>query len=74
MITSVTEVAPNDGTTFEVNVSAAGTGSIVLSIPPVGPQVYSQIYDSPRGAVLDSMGNLYTANYNTATVSKISPS
>ena len=30
---SVTEVAPNDGTTFEVEVEAFGTGTVVASIP-----------------------------------------
>ncbi len=33
MVNSITEIAPFDGTTFEMSVSANGTGKVVLSIP-----------------------------------------
>ena len=75
-VTSITQVAPNDGTTFEISVTAtSGTGTIIATIPAVG--YVSAILGNtvpgtqPYNLTMDGSGNIYTSNYATNNVSKI---
>ncbi len=74
VINSITEVAPNNGTTFDISVSASGTGKIVLSIPqwtaPIS-SILGTTGDRPVGIIVDAGGNIYTSNTTGNSVSKI---
>ncbi|MDD2515918.1 MAG: S-layer homology domain-containing protein, partial [Candidatus Gracilibacteria bacterium] len=76
IINSITQVVPNDGTTFEVSISASGTGNIVANIPEKGGYISSilgKTGSNPHNMVIDSIGNLYTANTTNNNVTKITP-
>ena len=75
-VNSITEVAPMNGTTFEVSVSATGNGTIVASIPAAGytSSILGTTGSYPAAITIDAAGNIYTANSFTNNVSKISPS
>jgi hypothetical protein len=51
---------------FSVPVTLAGT-----SPPTISP--FASGFDSPQGLAFDTAGNLYVANYNSGTVSKVTP-
>jgi streptogramin lyase len=75
-VTGITEIAPNDGTTFEVSVVTTGNGSVVAGVKEVR---YAFSYLGPTGKVpsdivLDNIGNVYTANLRSNNVTKITPS
>ena len=77
-VNTITQVAPNDGTTFEITVTAtSGNGTIIATIPAVG-YVSGILANTapgiePYSLVMDGSGNLYTPNYTTNNVSKITP-
>jgi hypothetical protein len=80
-VNSVTQVAPNDGTTFEVSISATGAGTIVASVPAAvvsyTPTVFATVGTAgvkfPTAIARDASGNTYTSNIGDDTVSKITP-
>ena len=77
-VTAITEVAPNDGTTFEITVTAtSGDGTVIATIPAVG-YVSAILANTgpgtqPYNLTMDGSGNIYTSNYATNNVSKITP-
>lgn len=77
-VNSVTEVTPNDGTTFEISVTATGPGTITASIPAATYTLGSAVTlgttgGAPNGITIDADGNVYTANASDDTVTKITP-
>lgn len=76
-VNSITEVAPNNGTVFEVAISATGAGTIIASIPLTSGLYISTILgttgEAPRGIVRDTAGNIYTANVVDNNITKITP-
>ncbi|MBC7471856.1 MAG: hypothetical protein H7196_01120 [candidate division SR1 bacterium] len=76
-ITNITELAPNNGTTFEITLTTTTSGTIILTIPD-GSYSYSSnvianngIY--PYGIAFDSHDNVYIANYSSHNVTKVTP-
>jgi streptogramin lyase len=75
-VTGITEIAPNDGTTFEVGVATTGSGSVIASVKEttyvssILGGVTGSYYD---GITFDSYGNIFITNFNRNTVSKITP-
>jgi streptogramin lyase len=77
VVGSPVQVAPNDGTTFEVTITATGSGTILASIP-VGARSYvpSSFGTTGTGAqaiAVDSFDNLYVANGLDDTVTQVTP-
>lgn len=72
----IKQVAPNNGTSFEVTVTASSNnGTIIATIPAAG---YSSVILSatgphPRGIVTDALGNIYVANITANNITKITP-
>ena len=67
-VTGITQVAPNDNTTFEVTVTADSTGNITATIPAAnitytvqGGISYGKTGDVPYDIVADSSGNSFMA-------------
>ena len=77
-VNTITQVAPNDGTTFEITVTAtSGDGTVIATIPAVG-YVSAILANTgsgtePYNLTMDGSGNIYTPNYGTNNVSKITP-
>ena len=76
-VNSITQVAPNDGTTFEVAIAATGAGTIVATIPAatyayVG-STFATTGNAPEFIATDAAGNFYVTNNSANTVSKITP-
>jgi hypothetical protein len=75
VINSITQITPNDGTTFEIDVSATNTGTIIATIPQSQINYTSNILGTtgvqPNGIKLDSLGNIYTANYGSNNVTQV---
>ena len=74
-VTGIMEVAPNDGTTFEITTTASGYGTIVAEITPggVNSSEFGAIDQYPINFINDSVGNIYTANPVSNDVTKITP-
>ena len=76
-VTSVTQIAPNNGTTFEINVTTTGVGTVIADIPEATISYISSIFATteafPSGITVDSAGNIYTSNGGATNVSKITP-
>ncbi len=76
-VNSITQITPNDGTTFVVNVTTTSTGTVIANIPASVFSVVSTILGTtgrqPRGVVRDSAGNTYTVNTNSNNVTRITP-
>jgi streptogramin lyase len=76
-VESITQEAPFNGTTFDVSISASGSGTIMASIPTAVFSYASEILGttglSPYDLVFDSSDNLYTVNFNSNNVTKITP-
>jgi uncharacterized delta-60 repeat protein len=79
-VTSVTQIAPNDGTTFEVQATATGDGTIVAGIPVSGftftTAGFASLFGFPSGTlpnamVKDSLGNFYVMSTTSKTIHKI---
>ena len=75
VVNSITEVAPNNGTTFEISIGASDIGTIVASIPAAyfSSTILGTTGAGPHSVITDAMGNTYTTNYNSDTVTKITP-
>ena len=77
-VSSITEVAPNNGTTFDVLVSTTGYGTVIASILQPVTNYPSSILGTTStatiGLTIDSSGNIYTANYSNNNVNKTTPS
>jgi streptogramin lyase len=75
-VTSITEVSPNNGTTYEVAVSATGAGTVIVEVN--GPAYVSTILGTtggqPSNLKVDNLGNIYIANANSNNVTKMTPS
>jgi streptogramin lyase len=76
-ITSITQVAPNNGTAFEIAVTTTGGGSVIADIP-AGTYGYVSNTFATAGTgtnkiAVDNAGNFYTSNYTANTVTKITP-
>jgi hypothetical protein len=74
-ITSITQVAPNNGTTFDVVATATGSGDIVLSIPvsTVG-FTSASLGNLPAytgSSKIDNSGNIYTSEPTTGKIYKL---
>jgi hypothetical protein len=73
----VTQISPNDNTTFEIGVSATSFGTVVVDIPVsqynYGSSTFATVGIDPHGIAIDQFDNLYTANYTSGTISKILP-
>jgi streptogramin lyase len=76
-IGSIVEMAPNNGTTFLINVNTSGSGTVIANIPKAEYNYTGNILGTtgikPNGIKIDSLGNIYTTNYDSNTVTKISP-
>jgi hypothetical protein len=76
-IDSIVEMAPNNGTTFLINVNTSGPGTVIANIPKAEYNYTGNILSTaginPNGIKLDSLGNIYTTNYDSNTVTKITP-
>jgi hypothetical protein len=76
-VASITQITPNNGTTFEIVVNATGTGTVIASIPTGSFNTQSIILGTtginPDGVVVDALGNIYTTNYGSNDVTKITP-
>jgi DNA-binding beta-propeller fold protein YncE len=76
-VDSIIEVAPFNGTTFDVFISVFGSGVIMASIPTAEFTYTSAILGTtglnPYDVVVDSLGNLYAVNFNSNNVTKITP-
>ncbi len=74
-VTSINELAPNDGTTFEITISTSGPGTVTVSIPlgSSSSVLFGTTGSAPYAITIDSLGNLYTANYTSNNVTKITP-
>ena len=77
-VVSINQVAPNDGTTFEVTTNARTSGTIILTIPAsTSTQVIKLIADSQECGnawTRDSNGNYYVLSCNKQHIIKSTPS
>ncbi len=76
-VTSIMQVAPNNGTTFEVSVTATGAGTIIPNIPAAvyytSNTSWATTGTNPNGITIDASGNIYVANWTSNNVTKITP-
>jgi sugar lactone lactonase YvrE len=74
-VTGITEIAPNDGTTFEVGVATTGNGTVIANVKDASytSSVLGTTGSNPVGITIDQSGNIYTANATSNNVSKITP-
>lgn len=77
-VVSINQVAPNNGTTFDVVVSSTGFGTVIANIPagnttPYSSSTFGNTGSKPRGVAIDSTGNIFTSNFNSNNVTKITP-
>jgi hypothetical protein len=74
-VSSITQTAPNDGTTFEVVATAGGSGTILASVKD--PSYVSSIFGStgvgPAYVTIDNEDNVYTLNIIDKNITKITP-
>jgi hypothetical protein len=77
VIDSITQISPNDNTTFEIGASASGFGTVVVDIPvsqySYGSSTLALVGTDPHGIAIDQFDNLYTANYTSSNITKILP-
>jgi streptogramin lyase len=78
VVDSITQIAPNDGTTFEIAVSSTGPGTIIADIPVsqfngYTSSTFANVGLEPHGIAIDGYDNIYTANYSSGTITKITP-
>jgi streptogramin lyase len=77
-VTSINQVSPNDGTTFEITVSTTGSGTVIANIPQgtysYTPSTLAYSGSNPLGINIDSSGNIYTVNYSGNSLTKTTPS
>jgi Concanavalin A-like lectin/glucanases superfamily/Bacterial Ig-like domain len=77
--TGILQVAPNNGTTFEISVNTASAGTVIADIPTgsfvtSSANIASSINTIQPDIILDSAGNAYVADYNVpGTITKITP-
>jgi len=74
-VTSVAEIAPFDGTTFNVAVTGSGEATIRARLLAEGiapATLHGVTGSSPWGIAIDAAGNVFTAN-GTSDVTKITP-
>ncbi len=76
-VDSITEVAPLNGKNFDVSISALGSGAIIATIPSAvftyTPAIFGTTGLGPYDIVFDGLGNLYTVNFTSSNVTKITP-
>jgi len=76
-VDSITEVAPLNGKNFDVSISALGSGAIIATIPTAvftyTPAIFGTTGLGPYDIVFDGLGNLYTVNFTSSNVTKITP-
>ena len=64
-VTAITQVAPDDGTTFEVTIGADASGTVTATIPAANVSYaatgFAQTGDTPNETVADSLGNSFLA-------------
>lgn len=78
VVSSVTEVAPNNGTTYSVVITSTGVGTIVPTIPvstsAYGAMVanYASVVGNGNGLTVDDSDNIYAVS-NSGEVNKITP-
>lgn len=70
-VNTVTEVAPMDGTTFEVSMNATGTGTVVVSILESPKTIIATLGIQSIKMVKDNAGNSYVLNYGSNNITKI---
>jgi Bacterial Ig domain/Bacterial cadherin-like domain/Bacterial Ig-like domain len=74
-VSSIVEIAPNNGTTFEITVTATGSGTVIADVQGIVyvSSTFSSLVDNPSSITIDSAGNIYTANPQSNNVTKITP-
>ena len=76
-VESITEVAPFNNRSFDVAISATGSGTIVATIPIseliFTPSILGTTDSNPQDITFDNLGNLYTVNLSSDSVTKITP-
>ena len=77
VIMSIAEISPNNGTAFEILVNATNGGTVDVDISSALIQYSSSVLgtteSSPVTIAIDSSSNVYTSNYFSNNVSKITP-
>lgn len=66
-VTAITQVAPNDGTTFEITATATSYGTIIASIPAAVMSSFTTLGTTgkfPNYMVMDKDSNIYTHSAN----------
>ena len=75
LVTSIIQKPHNNGTTFEITVTATNNGTVIATIPAAASFYTSTVMaatgNAPQGIILDGLGNVYTANSDDNTVTKI---
>jgi streptogramin lyase len=77
-VTNIVQVAPNNGTTFEISVAVTGIGTVIANIPAGSqtdytPATLATTGASPEGIIIDSSGNVFVGNVGAGNVTKITP-
>jgi large repetitive protein len=77
VITGITQTAPNDGTTFELTVTATGPGTIIATIPASSSGYtasdFATTFGDPTALTIDSSNNIYVGAEGANRVEKITP-
>lgn len=70
---SITEITPNDGTTFEIAVLTTGNGTVVASVKDASyvSSILGAAGNFPDNTMIDQIGNVYIPNAVPGNVSKI---
>lgn len=68
---SISQLPPNNNTTFRIDVSALSTGTIEIDVPGFSLVNYPAGTTTQNIAV-DTSGNMYAVNTNSNTVTKVS--
>lgn len=72
-VVAITEIAPNNGTTFQVTVTATGQGTIIPTIIATSCNyVFATVATTVLDIARDASGNLFTAS--SVGINKITPS
>jgi streptogramin lyase len=71
-VTSITQIAPNDGTTFNITVTVTGPGTVIATIPGYSSSIYGTTGTQPY-AIFANGTNIFTTNKLSNNITKIAP-